>query len=279
VGLETNTILSVLNRLSKTQLPTEIEDFVRVSTQNYGKVKLVLQKNRFFLESAYPDVLRKLLKVRWLLLQRRQAWLPGADAPLRRAQDDVISKARIVDDTPAGGGGAGEAGFSVSRAPVEEAAAALAAAADIDGGAGGAGGGTTTAATGDGRELHSFEIDPAQVEHVKQRCLPGELNYPTLEEYDFRADTVNPDVPGLELKPATQVRPYQDKSLSKMFGNGALPRCVLGIACMLTRNRRRARSERHHRAALRRGQVAHRHRCGGAHPQVGAVPVHEQRVR
>ena len=64
VGLETNTILSVLNRLSKTQLPTEIEDFVRVSTQNYGKVKLVLQKNRFFLESAYPDVLRKLLKVR-----------------------------------------------------------------------------------------------------------------------------------------------------------------------------------------------------------------------
>jgi DNA excision repair protein ERCC-3 len=103
---------------------------------------------------------------------------------------------------------------------VEEAAAALAAAADIEGGSGGAGEAATTAVTTDGRELHSFEIDPAQVEHVKQRCLPGELNYPTLEEYDFRADTVNPDVPGLELKPATQVRPYQDKSLSKMFGNG-----------------------------------------------------------
>ena len=156
-------------------------------------------------------------------------------------QDDVISKARIIEEAPAAGGAAGGAGFSISRAPVEEAAAALAAAADIDGGSGGAGDGATTAVTTDGRELHSFEIDPAQVEHVKQRCLPGELNYPTLEEYDFRADTVNPDVPGLELKPATQVRPYQDKSLSKMFGNGAFFNCF-SAAQMLTHRLQAARA-------------------------------------
>jgi hypothetical protein len=30
-----------------------------------------------------------------------------------------------------------------------------------------------------------------QVEHVKQRCLPNALNYPMLEEYDFRNDTVS----------------------------------------------------------------------------------------
>lgn len=30
-----------------------------------------------------------------------------------------------------------------------------------------------------------------QVENVKQRCLPNALNYPMLEEYDFRNDTVN----------------------------------------------------------------------------------------
>lgn len=45
------------------QLPDEIRDFVRASTGNYGKVKLVLQRNKFFVESAYPEVLRKLLKV------------------------------------------------------------------------------------------------------------------------------------------------------------------------------------------------------------------------
>lgn len=96
------------------------------------------------------------------------------------------------------------------------------------------------------RMLHSFEIDSAQVygcvtslsqlmtlhsrnvgrrllrmqvEHVKQRCLPGGLNYPMLEEYDFRNDTQNPDL-SIDLKPHVSLRPYQEKSLSKMFGNG-----------------------------------------------------------
>ncbi|CAK9141921.1 unnamed protein product [Ilex paraguariensis] len=71
------------------------------------------------------------------------------------------------------------------------------------------------------KETHSFEIEPAQVENVKQRCLPNALNYPMLEEYDFRNDTVNPDL-DMELKPQAQLRPYQEKSLSKMFGNAAL---------------------------------------------------------
>ncbi len=38
VGLESDTIISVLNRLSKTDLPDEVKMFVRESTQNYGKV-------------------------------------------------------------------------------------------------------------------------------------------------------------------------------------------------------------------------------------------------
>lgn len=40
-----------------------------------------------------------------------------------------------------------------------------------------------------------------------------------MEEYDFHNDTVNPNLE-IDLKPATNIRPYQIKSLSKMFGNG-----------------------------------------------------------
>ncbi len=36
----------------------------------------------------------------------------------------------------------------------------------------------------------SYNQSGVQVEHVKQRCLPNALNYPMLEEYDFRNDTV-----------------------------------------------------------------------------------------
>ena len=60
------------------------------------------------------------------------------------------------------------------------------------------------------------------MEAVKKQCLPppeGRLNYPLLEEYDFRADAANPTLP-MELKPHVSLRPYQEKSLGKMFGNG-----------------------------------------------------------
>lgn len=40
-----------------------------------------------------------------------------------------------------------------------------------------------------------------------------------LEEYDFRHDTVNADL-NVELKPNVTLRPYQEKSMAKMFGNG-----------------------------------------------------------
>jgi hypothetical protein len=55
---------------------------------------------------------------------------------------------------------------------------------------------------------------------VKKRC--NELEYPMLEEYDFRNDTVNANL-DIDLKPATVIRPYQETSLSKMFGNGYAP--------------------------------------------------------
>ncbi|GAY39152.1 hypothetical protein CUMW_042170 [Citrus unshiu] len=142
VGLETETIISVLNKLSKTKLPKEMIDFIHASTANYGKVKLVLKKNRYLVESPFPEVLKRLL------------------------QDDVISRARIV----------------------------------------------------------------SEVENVKQRCLPNALNYPMLEEYDFRNDNVNPDL-NMELKPHAQPRPYQEKSLSKMFGNGRARSGIIVLPC------------------------------------------------
>lgn len=36
------------------KLPKAIEKMIRDSTQSYGKVKLVLQRNRYWIESAYP---------------------------------------------------------------------------------------------------------------------------------------------------------------------------------------------------------------------------------
>ncbi|KAJ4956482.1 hypothetical protein NE237_013265 [Protea cynaroides] len=190
VGLETETIITVLNKLSKTKLPKEMIDFIYGSTSNYGKVKLVLKKNRYFVESPFPEVLKKLLR------------------------DEVISRARISSEVLHGSDA-----FTVSKTVGE-----------IEGGHDELLNGVELAAAAEEKETHSFEIDPAQVENVKQRCLPNALNYPMLEEYDFRNDTVNPDL-NMELKPQAQPRPYQEKSLSKMFGNGRARSGIIVLPC------------------------------------------------
>ena len=62
-----------------------------------------------------------------------------------------------------------------------------------------------------------FEIEQQKIEEVQKRCIT--LEYPLLAEYDFRNDKNIPDLP-IDLKPTTTLRPYQEKSLKKMFGNG-----------------------------------------------------------
>jgi DNA excision repair protein ERCC-3 len=71
---------------------------------------------------------------------------------------------------------------------------------------------------------HSWLLSDVLLQHVKKRC--NELEYPMLEEYDFRNDTVNANL-DIDLKPATIIRPYQETSLSKMFGNGSVVRSPL----------------------------------------------------
>lgn len=69
----------------------------------------------------------------------------------------------------------------------------------------------------DDDDVHAFEIQESEIETVKRRCL--DLDYPMMEEYDFRHDELNPTLE-IDLKPTTTIRPYQEKSLGKMFGNG-----------------------------------------------------------
>ncbi|KAJ1569993.1 hypothetical protein HK096_006760 [Nowakowskiella sp. JEL0078] len=65
--------------------------------------------------------------------------------------------------------------------------------------------------------IHSFEIKSQFAESVRKRC--GDLDFPLMEEYDFRHDEVNPNL-NIDLQPRTAIRDYQETCLSKMFGNG-----------------------------------------------------------
>ena len=57
----------------------------------------------------------------------------------------------------------------------------------------------------------------------------SELNLPLIEEYDFKND-LNPKL-DIEIKQSTQLRPYQEKALSKVFAKGRARSGIIVLPC------------------------------------------------
>lgn len=91
--METEAIIEVLNRLSKVPVPDSIVKFIRECTISYGKVKLVLKHNKYYIESTHPEVLQLLLK------------------------DSLIRDARVVAPVGDAVAGTGTNGLITSKAP------------------------------------------------------------------------------------------------------------------------------------------------------------------
>jgi len=195
-NIETDRIIAVLERLSKNSLPRSVSKFITDCTQKYGKAKLVLKHNKFYVESEFPAVLRELLR------------------------DATIAQARVHEDSSTT---VDEHGF-VMQSKAEEMKENL----------------EILREDSDSEEdeespqqqattVVSFQIKGEQVEAVKRQAI--ELDYPLMEEYDFRNDNVNPNVPLMDLKPHTRIRRYQERSLAKMFGNGRARSGIIVLPC------------------------------------------------
>lgn len=227
VGLQTHDIIEYLRRLSKTSVPDGIVEFIKECTLSYGKVKLVLKHNKYFIESNHAEILQKLLK------------------------DPVIQECRLRRDAEAVEGGKDGAGDGlITQTKDNKTAAPTFVSGATDAPSSSAA--TTTAVVPDditnfydkldnedeeddlggssqpGKTLVSFEVNQEKIEVIQKRCI--ELEHPLLAEYDFRNDTHNPDI-NIDLKPSAVLRPYQEKSLRKMFGNGRARSGVIVLPC------------------------------------------------
>ena len=300
ISLDVETILNVLEKLSKISIPENIKKFVRECTMNFGKAKLVLKQNRMYIEAADVDTLDTLLNDNVIAA----AFIPSSDNPasilnststkavaskfqkseaavehqsfldqynlieidengeekefdtdiayLTSLQSEGAPRAK-PEATPIGGNvqeradkfptdvrsgnddkldprsktdrsydESKEETQSNSLAPTErtghsksmdeavnqESASASSQLTAID---------EKSISRKGNSCVYSFEILPSQVEHVQRAAL--RIEYPLMEEYDFRRDSIN-DSLAIEMKTTTTIRPYQSKSLTKMFGNG-----------------------------------------------------------
>ncbi|OJJ83173.1 TFIIH/NER complex ATPase/helicase subunit SSL2 [Aspergillus glaucus CBS 516.65] len=214
VGLQPTDIINFLDRLSKTPLPDTIKSFIIDFTKSYGKIKVVLKHNRFFVESTDPAMLQMLLQDEVIGPQRLQ----GTEGIIQQAAPkmgglvipgtkDAAGVQQTQQEKPAEGNGAAPTGR-------QEDDLLLAIRDDDD--------------DEEQAQVHSFEIPNEAVEPVKARCQA--MGCPALEEYDFRNDEINPNL-DIDLKPNARIRNYQEKSLSKMFGNGRAKSGIIVLPC------------------------------------------------
>ncbi|XP_060581093.1 general transcription and DNA repair factor IIH helicase subunit XPB-like [Ruditapes philippinarum] len=230
VGLETKDIIEYLRRLCKTTLPIGIEEFIKLCTLSYGKVKLVLKHNKYYVESQHAEVVQKLLKDPVIQECRYRPEVEEGEN-VEVIQESVTKPTTIQFNKPVTNGAApgmstsnnaaaGPSGDDGAKTSTEEAVPS-----DIfdyyD---------KMDNEEEDGEDLRtvSFEVKQDRIEDIQKRCI--ELEYPLLAEYDFRNDTHNPDI-NIDLKPSTVLRPYQEKSLRKMFGNGRARSGVIVLPC------------------------------------------------
>ncbi|RHY14847.1 hypothetical protein DYB36_001727 [Aphanomyces astaci] len=186
----------------------ETESIVKECTASYGKAKLVLHHNEYYVESLYPKVLKRLLEEESIRLARVKEDVLGAGAASTyNATGEFLQKEISAEDQA---NKQYEQLLMEDYDQTEDQQRAKAAAA------------ATTVQT------VSFRIRKTHVEQVKRACL--DIDFPLMEEYDFRNDKSIPDI-DMDLKPTTRIREYQEKSLSKMFGNGRARSGIIVLPC------------------------------------------------
>ncbi|KAL7626318.1 DNA repair helicase RAD25 [Parahypoxylon ruwenzoriense] len=212
VGLQPRDIINTLDRFSKTPVPESISSFIASCASSYGKVKLVIKDTKYFVESTDPEVLQKLLKDPVIGPCRVQGTETVTSAP---------SMGGLVIPGTSNAAGVQQAQLKQGEKAQPDTAEEARTQNPFD---------ALREDDDDDNEeaVHAFEIHDTCIEVVQKRAL--EIQYPMLEEYDFRNDDRNASLE-IDLRPATQIRSYQEKSLSKMFGNGRAKSGIIVLPC------------------------------------------------
>lgn len=216
LGLHTNDIIANLERMSKVFLDDDLKTFIRISTEQCGRAKLVLKKNKYFIESIFRETLDSLLEnevINQAHIRPRESILSqeNSEYNIDKNSGYLVSSYSETSDIILPGTQQRRVNQQRAMGMLDEDEEQELEEEDEDK--------RLQYVEASKHEVLSFEIRGDVVEGVKRAA--NQMKYPLLEEYDFRRDKSIPDLP-ITLKPSTAIRSYQEKSLNKMFGNGTL---------------------------------------------------------
>ena len=163
LGMSAEEILDNMKKFCKNEIDAGLSDYIALHGSKIGKVRLVLRRGRFFVESSEPDLL---------------AMLERSTESIRQAKIGPIAKF--------------------------------------------------------GDEWR-FEVDAQAIEAVKESAY-HDVQIPLLEEFEFKdveglQSSVNEPELKARLKNTTNIRPYQEKSLHKMFSGNRARSGMIVLPC------------------------------------------------
>eukprot|EP01130_Rhizamoeba_saxonica_P007010 TRINITY_DN2810_c0_g1_i1.p1 TRINITY_DN2810_c0_g1~~TRINITY_DN2810_c0_g1_i1.p1 ORF type:complete len:794 (-),score=157.46 TRINITY_DN2810_c0_g1_i1:2238-4619(-) len=209
IGLTTSVILEQLDTLSKVELSPQVRLMITHSTQKYGKLKIVLEKGEYMIESDNYQLLMQLLqnneiKDATLLIPAREDYrndidlLP--DEIIQEIDKELVSYHVPCDDLSL-----------LNEFNTLDFG-------DMD----------VEALISNVNGYFRILVDRMKVQKVQEICIKND--YPLLEEYDFHKDR-NISNLNIIIKPTTMLRKYQEKCLSKVFGNGRSRSGIIALPC------------------------------------------------
>ncbi|MBZ3889851.1 TFIIH basal transcription factor complex helicase XPB subunit [Sciurus carolinensis] len=208
VGLQTSDITEYLRKLSKTGVPDGIIQFIKaiIGGRALGR--------RYFVESSHPDVIQHLLQDPVI----RECRLRNAEGEATELITETFTSKSAISKMADGGSGPSTSRVTDPQGKSDIPTDLFDFYEQMD----------KDEEEEEETQTVSFEVKQEMIEELQKRCI--HLEYPLLAEYDFRNDSVNPDI-NIDLKPTAVLRPYQEKSLRKMFGNGRARSGVIVLPC------------------------------------------------
>ncbi|AFP65559.1 DNA repair helicase (nucleomorph) [Chroomonas mesostigmatica CCMP1168] len=190
-GISSFEVIKIIRKLSKNLFPKLIFRMINISTRFFGKINLILFKNKYFIYAPNLKILRILLnddeigKNLLSLVVYPQKNLFILKKILKTHKKDFfflkkkLSFIEFMKNLP---------------------------------------------------KCLIFSIDQLKydVQDMKKRCV--ELDCPLLEEYDFINDFYVPNIK-LDLNPISTIRKYQEKAIFKMFNRGRARSGVIVLPC------------------------------------------------
>lgn len=190
-GISVHDTIKILRKLSKNRFPKVIFRMIKISTRFFGKINLILFKHQYFIYA--PNF--KILKI---LLTDRQIGKKSLSLVVYPKKNlNVLEK--ILKIKP-------KKFFSLKNKIsfirfMKNLPTSL---------------------------IFSIDQEKHDMQEIKKRCV--ELDCPLLEEYDFINDIYVPNI-GLDLKPSSMIRKYQEKAIFKMFNRGRARSGVIILPC------------------------------------------------